>query len=167
MSLPPRDTYARLAPAIYSGSPAIAITVPLQPSDADQAAAEAIREALTGLGCELLQIDASNSAHLQHARPDSHQSVHVVYNKSYDDAEMSASLGEFASDFQRGHDLNSFLALGERVWQHFDRAVSLDFNLHPNLPFFVDMAQLEQSVLDRYTEYEQLHRALAASAAPS
>lgn len=177
---------ARLVPAIYSGAPAIAIASPrTSPKDEDQstpdaaaaaAAADALRAHLALHGCELLRIDGGNSSDLQHARPDTHRVAFVVYNKAYDADEMANQVGHMTREegttaahqpqhqFHSGHDLNSFFSLGaELVWRYFDHRVSLDARLHPNLMFFVDLAQLDQAVYERYAEYANRQMAMEES----
>jgi len=177
-----------LIPIVYTGSPAMAIAVRTQsvnnkeagmddtsaPTSSTLTAANTLAQSLQQLGCELLRVTRTESKNVIHSRPNT-VLTHIIYNKSYSDAEMSNQLGEWGAhaatgvgiggnqQFQSGYDLDGLMRLGpDRVWQHIDHCYALGLDKdgnalkdasYPTLRLFAEMAQLDMGVLQQYERY--------------
>lgn len=161
---------ATLVPVVYSGSPAMAIRLSDETASA-RAAAAAIASELQSLGCELLRLDSSNLADLHALGQEPRTLSHIIYNKSYDGAEMARALGSAAAqpvadDFHHGFDLQALLDVGPAVWRHCDPASCLGASSDPvavTLQLFVDMAQLSEDTLQRYRRFAMEHQQTQAA----
>jgi len=161
-------------PVVYSGSPAMAIAVPRGSGSAAsaQSDAAALTTELQSLGCEVLRVDASTCAEL-HAPGLMDRLTHVIYNKSYDAAELVQALGSEARGFQAGFDLQALLQLGPRIWARCDHVACLGLAgadpEAPTLRLFVDMAQLSEDTFKAYEQFalaQKQQGAAAHAAAP-
>ena len=158
---------------IPSPSPDRPSPSPAVPSSSSFSSPSSLASYLSSLGFELVGVTPSLVDDCAHSRPHTHTLTHVIYNKQYTDEEMrqlddiAASIDSSVGKFHRGHDLNSLFSFGPDIWALCDHAACLDDTKYPNLRFFVDMAQLDEKVLQMYQQYVESTTPSSASIAAS